>query len=73
MAASDLTVLRSPDFPQVLKDAIDRAVSRIADRPELGRCDFEDEFFDCRKPATVHNLIDDMEYCARHFREVLRG
>lgn len=29
MAGSDLTLLRSPDFPQVLKSAIDHAVDRM--------------------------------------------
>lgn len=33
MAASDLTLLRSPEFPQLLKNVIDRAVSRIEARP----------------------------------------
>lgn len=73
MAHSNLPVFSHPDFPQTFAAAIDRAVERMLAKPQLGTCWFEDEYTVCRKPATVHHLGTDFEYCAEHFKAVLRG
>jgi hypothetical protein len=48
-------------------------VERMLARPQLGSCDYSDDFEDCFADATVHVLGTDHEYCARHFRAVSRG
>ena len=75
MAHQTLSVLHSPDFPQVLLSAIDRAVTlslrRIEARPLLGTCDYEGEGFECSAPATVHHIEFEREFCAAHFQKVV--
>ena len=76
MASETLSALSHPNFPQTFESAIDfeiRRVSRIADQAQLGQCAFEDEFCDCRQPATVHHLASEQEFCVRHFAGVSRG
>ncbi len=84
MAAHDLTVLRSPDFPQVLRDAIDRAVTRVCqaqDESYLSCCSYESpesrygacDAVPCIRKATVHHLESEQEFCLDHFQEVSRG
>ncbi len=76
MASPTLSVLRSPDFPQVLVQAIDRAVDRVV----FGICCHEERIGSsndhnsqlCNSSATVHNLEDGLDYCERHFRKVVR-
>jgi hypothetical protein len=70
MAHQNLTLLSHPD---IFIAAIHQMVERIAAKPVLGQCWYEDEYCDCRKPATVHMLDTDFEYCARHFEAVTRG
>ena len=75
MAGQHLTVLSSTDFPQVLKNAIDRPVDRVLSQIQLG-CWYEDEHSDCRQPATVHPLdpeLMDYEYCLQRFEKVTHG
>lgn len=73
MAHHTLAVLSSPDFPQVLAAAIDRAFERVLAHPQFGNCDYTDEYVDCMADATVHHLASGHEFCARHFTEVSRG
>ena len=77
MAAQHLTILSTPNFPQVLDRALaqlDRLVVRtVSLHFLLSQCDFEDEHCDCRAQATVHHLESEKEYCVRHFQAVSRG
>jgi len=75
MAHSTLPVLTHQDFPQVFEDAVHFEVLRVSKVVDqgLGFCAYEDEHCDCRKPAVVHLLGSDSDYCLRHFREVSRG
>ena len=81
MAAQHLTILSTPNFPQVLYSAIDRALEREIGQIErqvsvafakvhLSQCDWSDEFCDCFQRATVHDLKSEQEFCLRHFAEV---
>lgn len=84
MAHSTLAVLSAPDFPQILRLAIDRAVSRtlqqvdeshldvcahVSGESRIGACDS----LPCNQPATVHHLESEVEYCEFHFRSVILG
>lgn len=84
MAASDLTVLRSPDFPQVLASAIDRVINRVIEavaESNLACCSYESgesrmgacDSVPCIQKATVFHLESERELCADHFRVVSRG
>jgi hypothetical protein len=84
MAHSTLAVLSSPDFPQVLRLAIDRAVNRVIeqqDESHLDCCSWESgesrpgacDSIPCIDKATVHHLASEQEYCLRHFEGVSRG
>ena len=80
MAAQHLTVLTHPEFPQVLDGSLsrlDQMVTRVLAKTAvtylLGQCNFEDEYCDCREPATVHHLESEQEFCLRHFQAVTRG
>ena len=83
MAAPNLSVLRSPDFPQILRLAIDRAVTRVlavADESQLACCSYESpesrygacDGLPCIQKATVHSLKFEQDYCLDHFRAVRR-
>ena len=63
------------DEPEAARNVLLDALSAINFQPErLGRCAFEDEHCDCRKPAVVHLLGSDSDFCLRHFhQEVRRG
>ena len=84
MAHSILSVVSSPDFPQLLRSAIDRAVTRTLERiaeSNLSCCSYESpesrvgacDGLPCVQKATVHHLQAEQEYCLRHFEEVRRG
>lgn len=88
MAHSTLAVLSSPDFPQLLRLAIDRAfdreISRVIethDEAHLDCCAWESgetrpgacDSIPCIQKATVHHLLTEQEYCLEHFRTVSRG
>ena len=73
MAHSTLPSLTHSEFPQVFTQAIDDLVDRLAARPQLGQCWYEDEYCDCRAQAVVHNLATEQEFCLRHFLAVNRG
>lgn len=73
MAHATLPSLPAHSFPQVLSSSLDQMVERMLARPQLGSCDYSDDFEDCFADATVHVLGTDHEYCARHFRAVSRG
>ena len=77
MSAHDLTVLRSPEFPQALEDAVHfeiRRVDRILSQSYLTRCYFSDpDCPNCRATATVHDLKTGQEFCLDHFQAVRRG
>jgi hypothetical protein len=73
VAHSTLSALSTPEFPQVFASTIDRQiewVDRIAVQSHLVQCYFSDEWCDCRKPATVHHLKSEQEFCLTHFLEV---
>jgi hypothetical protein len=81
VAAQNLSVFSSPDFPQVLRSAIDRAVTRVlgvADRAQLSCCSYESpesiygacDSLPCCDLATVHHLQSERDFCAKHFRQV---
>lgn len=84
MAHSTLAVLSAPDFPQILRNAIDRAVTRtlrqvdeshldtcafVSSESRVGACDAQP----CNQTATVHHLESEQEYCLGHFMGVSRG
>ena len=76
MTQPSLPVLALPSFPQNFTHALSQLLGRV-DRvliahPILGTCDYESDC-DCRRPATVHHLKSEREYCAAHFRKVSRG
>lgn len=79
MAHSTLAVLAHPDFPQVLRAAIDRAVDRII--PSLGYCSYESaeprwgacDGLPCKQKAVIHHLELQRDLCAKHFLEANRG
>jgi hypothetical protein len=81
MAEPHLTLLHSPEFPQVFSSAIDQMVARIAAKPELALCAYEERIGSyndhnselCHRLAVVHDLESDLDFCARHFAEVARG
>lgn len=84
MAAQHLTVLHSPDFPQVLDAALRRLFDRMLPEfpPQLSPCSYEspesawgacDGGIPCSQIATVHHLASDMQFCMGHFGEVGRG
>lgn len=70
MAHSTLPSLTHSEFPQVFTQAIDQMVARMSARPQLGQCDYCDEYCDCRQAATVHHLASEQEFCAQHFAKV---
>jgi len=69
MAHATLPSLPTHSFPQVLTLSIERLLAQ----PQLGSCDYCDEYVDCRADAVVHDLSTDQEFCVRHFAEVSRG
>lgn len=77
MSSHTLPVLSHSEFPQVFALATELFVERLADRPQLGQCarlePFAHDVNRCSRKATVHNLADDMEYCAACFAEVWHG
>jgi hypothetical protein len=84
MASPNLPVFSSPDFPQGLAQAIDRAVTRVlrvADESQLSCCSYESgesrvgacDSVPCIQKATVHHLELEQGFCLAHFREVSRG
>jgi hypothetical protein len=83
MAQATLPASPSPEFPQVLDLAINRIILRV-DRvlsPVLDICQYEYpetrpgacNGFPCAANATVFDLSEERELCAKHFREVNRG
>ena len=86
MADSTLAVLPHPEFPQVFPGVIDRYIEQVDrvllayKRPVLDCCSFETpetspgacNGLPCVAQATVFSLVDEQEYCLRHFREVSR-
>lgn len=87
MAHSTLSVLHSPEFPQVYAAAIDdaiRAVDRVLlahNTLLLGKCQYEYpetspgacNGLPCAETGTVFDQENELEYCVGHFREVSRG
>jgi hypothetical protein len=73
VAVPHLTVLSSPEFPQLFDYEV-RRVARIMQQTYeqifLRRCDWQDEYCDCKEQGTVHDLKSEQEFCARHFRLV---
>jgi len=71
MAHNTLPVLSNPNFPQVFAKAMDQAVSRMMERPQLGKCNAESpetsyaagDGQPCYRQATIHDLSTDQEYC----------
>jgi hypothetical protein len=83
MAAQHLNVFSSPNFPQILMDAIDRAVSRViavSDQAHLACCSYESpesrigacDGMPCIQKATVYHLESGRELCLTHFRKEAR-
>jgi hypothetical protein len=83
MAQSTLPVLSSPDFPQVLAQAIDRIVNRVIEalaEAHLSCCAYESpessagacDSMPCIQKATIFHLESERELCADHFRAVNR-
>ena len=73
MAAQNLTALSSPVFPQLFDFEIQRVARILRETREqifLRRCDWQDEFCDCKEQGTVHDLKSEQEFCSRHFRLV---
>jgi hypothetical protein len=79
--SSTLAVLSSPDFPQLLRLAIDRAVTRVIsqqDESHLDCCSYESpesrygacDSEPCCDLATVHHLQSERDFCAKHFRQL---
>ena len=84
MAVQHLTVLHSPEFPQVFSGALDQLqsrVERVVRESQLSPCCYESpesrpgaaDSLPCSQTATVHHLASEQEFCAKHFREVSRG
>lgn len=76
MAAQTLSVFTHPGFSQVLTSLIAHEIRRV-DQLLYG-CAFEDYRgrFDakpCTRPATVHHLGHEVDYCLKHFEAVERG
>jgi hypothetical protein len=69
MAHHTLTPLPVHTFPQ---SSIDAVLAQLEARPTLGTCEYEGEDFECRKPATVHHLGLEKEFCAACFAKVIR-
>lgn len=72
MAPSTLAVFPLPEIHSYSGRVI-ACLLAIAGRFELHRCDFVDEYCDCRALATVCDLALEQELCERHFKQVHRG
>jgi hypothetical protein len=72
MAQVSLPVLAHPAFPQVFAAATHEFARSISTQPPLGLCDYSTEFGDCQQIATVHHLQLEQQFCAGHFRKVVR-
>lgn len=77
MAAHNLSVLSTPEFPQTFEDAVHYEIRRVAgivranyEQPYLCRYDWPGEWCDREDKATVHDLKSEQEFCAWHFRVV---
>ena len=84
MAVQHLTVLHSPEFPQVFRGALDQLqarVERVLRESHLSPCCYESpesrpglgDSIACNQLGTVHHLASERVLCAGHFREVSRG
>jgi hypothetical protein len=70
MAHSTLPVFSHPQFPQVFAAATHQLVREVS--ATLGLCDYETEHGSCTREATVHHVGYEMEFCADHFRKVVK-
>jgi hypothetical protein len=69
MAHSTLPVLPHPQFPQVVPEQTLSLCCYESPESVWGACDGQP----CLEIARVHDVAREMDYCARHWREVSRG
>ena len=77
MSTQHSTAKLPVEFPQPysghLIDQLLSIVSQAVATATLPGCCYEGEALTCYKPATVHHLALEQDFCARHFRAVERG
>ncbi len=84
MAHSTLAVVYPSDFPQVFASAINHQIALVdalLKPSQFPCCDFEypestpgaGNGYPCISKSTVHHLASGLDYCAKHYPEVMHA